>query len=332
MISRPPKAPWRKSSVCLLVLGALCAPLTLGALNQAHAAIVERVVAIVGQEAILLSDLKERALPYLVRIYAQVPEGPARSANISQLYTMVLDTMIDEQLESDAATKAGVDITDEQVDAAIEQTAAQNNISINEILVEAKRSGLSIKNYREELRRQLIQRAMIEVRLRGRINVAESDLKSSYRRLTLEERMQKPQRTLALYLSPGRTESERVTNRKLAQSIAQRAKQGEDFRTLIDTYSTSSNSGLRPQAAPAQEPKEIQRATMALEVGETSDPIQIQGQWLIIQVIERPPSELPAYNEARAQIHERVYMEKITTARKHWLDSLRRGTHVEKRL
>ncbi len=332
MISRPHALGRTGRKALLFVLGLCAMPLALSTTRRVEAAIVERVVAIVGEDAILLSDLKERSLPYLLRIYAQIPEGPARAANVSQLYRMVLSTMVDEELESDAARAAGVEITDEQVDAAIEQTAAQNGISVNEILVEAKRSGLSIKNYRDELRRQLVQRSMIELRLRGRINVTESDLQKAYRQLALDERLQQPQRTLALFLPTGDTPAEQEKYRNLAQEISAQARQGEDFRSLIETHSTSSRSGLRPEAPPFQEPKEIQRATLILEVGETSPPIRYKGQWLILQVIERPPSELPPYNEARAEVHERVYMEKIGAARKHWLEGLRRRTHVELRL
>lgn len=332
MILGQKNALFRRPPAALLMLCLLGLQLPLSTSQPAQAAIVERVVAIVGQDAILLSDLKERALPYMLRIISSVPEGPARAANVSQLYKMLLDTMIDEQLETAAARSAGVEISDEQVNAAIEQTAAQNGISSNEILVEAKRSGLSVKGYREELRRQLIQRSMMELRLRGRINVVENDLRSSYRQLSLEERLRLEQRTLILYMSSGNTEDERAAQRKLAFEVARRAQQGEDLRNLINTYSNSSNSGLRPALPPIQEPKEIQRATMALEVGETADPIQYKGNWIILQVIERNPSQLPAYAEARAQIHERVYMEKIAAARKHWLDGLRRRTNVEIRL
>lgn len=329
---RPFRARMRHATRAGVAFVLLTASGLIGLPRDAKGAIVERVVAIVGENAILLSDLKERSLPYMLRIYESVPEGPARAANISQLYHMVLETMIDEELEADAARKAGIDVTEEQVDSAIAQTASHNGISINAILVEAKRSGLSVKSYREELRRQLIQRSMIELRLRGRINVNEVDLKKSYRDLTLQERMRQPQRTLAFYLALGGDEASREKSRAVAQEVAQRAKQGEDLRSLIEEYSTSTNSGLRPEVPPAQEPKEIQRATMALDVGETSDPILIQGQWLVIQVIERAPSQLPSYQEAREEIHERVYMEKITTARKHWLEGLRRRTHVEVRL
>jgi peptidyl-prolyl cis-trans isomerase SurA len=69
-----------------------------------------------------------------------------------------------------------------------------------------------------------------------------------------------------------------------------------------------------------------------LDVGEVSDPILIGDSWVVFKVLERPPSQIPPYVEARAQVHERVYMEKLTTAREHWLKGLRRRTHVEVRL
>lgn len=300
--------------------------------SLAHAAIAERIVAVVGQHAILLSDLKQRCMPFLLRIYQSVPDGPARAANVSQVYQYVLDQMINEELEAQAARKAGVEITSEQIDAAIEQTAAQNGLTANEILVEAKRTGLSVQSYREELRRQLIQRAMMEYRMRNRVNVGESDLRQTYRRLSLEERMQQTQRTLALHLPAGRTDEEVQRSREQAEALATRARAGEDFRQLIAEHAKGSQSGLRPPLPPMQEPDLVQRATMALEVGEVSEPVRMGGDWVLFQVIERPPSDLPPYNEARAQIHERVYLEKLNTARQNWLRGLRRRTHVEVRL
>jgi len=299
---------------------------------QADAAIVERIVAVVGQHPILLTDLRERAMPYLLHIHATIPEGPQRSANISQVYKAILDQMIDEELEQTAAREAGVEISDTQVDQALAQTAAQNNLSVNDILAEAKRSGLSIRNYREELRRQLVQRSMVEMRLRGRVRVAEPDIRAAYRKLVTEERMRAAQRTIELRIPRGKGTKVQAKQKKLARELSRRANSGEDLKTLISEHSNSSGSGLRPPMPPMQEPVAIQRATMALEIGETSAPLRDGNDWVLLQVIERPPSQLPSYQEARAQMHERVYMEKIGEARKNWLKGLRRRTHVEVRL
>jgi hypothetical protein len=55
-------------------------------LGVAHAATVERVVAVVADKAILLSDLHQRARPFQMQIYSSVPEGAARTVALSRLY------------------------------------------------------------------------------------------------------------------------------------------------------------------------------------------------------------------------------------------------------
>ena len=49
-------------------------------------------------------------------------------------------------------------------------------------------------------------------------------------------------------------------------------------------------------------------------------------------IFKRDPSQIPAFAKVRAQLGQGVYMEKMNRARREWLDSLRRRTHVEVRL
>jgi peptidyl-prolyl cis-trans isomerase SurA len=276
--------------------------------------------------------VKERALPILLRVYATVPEGPQRAAAISQIYTTLLERMVDEELEELAAKNSGIVISTEEVNEALARVSAQNKLSVNEVLIEAKRSGLSVANYRDELRRQLLQAKMSQVRLRGRIQVTEKDTDAAYKRLASQERMQLVQRTLQLRIPIGKGEAEQAKQRALAESLSQRARRGEDLQGLIEEHAASSGSGLSAPKAPMQEPKPIQRASLALDVGETSLPVKHGGDWVILQVVERPPSELPPLNDVREEMHQQVYMEKMAEAREHWLKGLRRRTHVEIRL
>ncbi len=319
-----------KRRVAGLSLFVFALSMSLGGSSQA--AIVERIVAVVGQRAILLTDIQERALPIMLRIYSQVPEGPQRAAAVSQLYQAVLKKMVDEELEETAASKAGVSVSPTEIDEALARVASQNDLTVNEILSEAKRSGMAVDAYREELRRQLLQAKMGQLRLSARVHVTESDLRSAYKRLQMQERMQTTQRTLRLRVFGGTGEQEQIAQKKLADSLADRAEAGEDFRELIQKYATRAGSGLSPPVPPLQEPKNIQRATMALEVGEISRPVKDGADWVILQVIERPPSQLPPYQDVRTEVQQQVYMEKMTTAREHWLDGLRRRTHVDIRL
>ncbi|NLE86233.1 MAG: peptidylprolyl isomerase [Myxococcales bacterium] len=323
------------------VVGALSASLLGPALGlittlvpaRADAAVVERVVAVVGERAILLSEVRERSRAFLLRVYDSVPAGPQRDAAISQVYRAVLGKMVEEELEDAAAAKAGIVVTAREIDQALTRVAAQNGLTTNVILAEAKRSGLTEEQYRSELRRQLLQAKLANVRLQGRIRVTESDLKSAYRKLLLEERQRLQQRLVGLVLDAGSTEEEQRASRALAASIVERARAGEDFRALVQQYSlVPYDRALQPPRPPLQEAEPVRRATILLEVGEVSQPILHGNHLVIFLLAEREESTLPDFEEARPALHERVYMEKMGTARQHWLDGLKNRTHVDMRL
>jgi len=303
-----------------------------GLAGSVQAAIVERIVAVVGDRAILLSDLRQRSRPFLARAYDQYPEGPQRAAATSQIYKVVLDRMVEEELEDEAARRAGISVTSEEVDQAIERIAMQNGLSPAAILAEARNSGLTTEQYRDELRRQVLQSKIGAIRLQGRVKIEESDLRAAYHALVREERMQLPQRTLRLVLPGGGTATAEGRAQKQAEALVQRALAGEDFRELVQQYGAKPGSGLAEARPPMQEPEEIQRATLGLEVGGVSRPVRIGGAIVILQVLERAPSTLPPYDEIKDAVHERVYMEKMARVRKHWLDGLRRRTYVEIRM
>jgi len=51
-----------------------------------------------------------------------------------------------------------------------------------------------------------------------------------------------------------------------------------------------------------------------------------------VRVNSRDASQLPSFDEARRELGDRVYMDKMGQARRTWLDGLRRRNHVEVRL
>jgi len=307
----------------------LCGLVVAGPLS---ATVVERVVAVVGERAILLSDLRKRATPYLAQIHATVPTGAQRNAAISQLYKSLVERMVDEELEQRAAQQAKVVITEREVEEALGRVAAQNGISVERLLAEAYRSGMEPGQYRDELRRQLLQAKLINVRLQGRIRVTEDDLKSSYRKLVLEER-ERLNLKVAWVVLPIKGNAKQ--QRELAERVAAAART-TDFAELARRYSedpsTKQQGGVIPATMPDQLPPELHRAVSALEAGEPSSVLTIGSAYVVIKVLERQDSQLPPYADARQELSERVYIEKMNQARRTWLDNLRRQHHVEVRL
>lgn len=320
----------RRLGASLLVLMAL-----LTAAPGARATVVERIVAVVGDKAILLSDLRNRAQPFLVQVYQSVPAGAQRNAAISQLYRTLLQRIVDEELEIRAAQQAKLSVTSREVDEALERVAAQNKITAAELLAEAERTGLSASAYREELRRQLLEAKLINLRLQGRIRVNDEDLRAAYRKLVLEER-EKLVMTPALIAVPvGSTPLEQQRQRTLADRVAREAKTS-DFGALARAHSVDAasraNNGALGRMRAGELPPALARVALGLEVGEVSPALRVGDHYVVLKILDREPSNLPTFEEARRELAERVYMEKMSIAKKSWLENLRRQHHVEIRL
>lgn len=305
----------------------------LGSASLADATVVERIVATVGERAILLSDLRRRAEPFLLQVQQGVPAGAQRNAAISQVYKAVLQKIVDEELMEKAANQAKVTVTSTEIDDALKRVAAQNKLPLEQVLAEAERAGMSESKYREELRRQLLEAKLMNVRLQGRIRITEEDLRASYQKIEVEERGQLSVR-LAWIVIRGASRSA-VEARKLADDAAARVRR-EDFasvaRAVSEDPTSRANGGALNKALPAQLPPDLARHSLTLAVGQVSAPFKSGGDFVIVKVLERDPSSLPDFESAKRELSERVYMDKMAQARRSWLDNLRRQHHVEVRL
>jgi peptidyl-prolyl cis-trans isomerase SurA len=332
-VPRHPRSRTLPLALPSLGLALTCAALAVSTLSSrtAEATVVERVVAVIGDRAILLSDLKSRAQPFLIQVTQGVPTGAQRNAAISQVYKGVLDKIVDEELEERAAIQAKITITSKEIDEAIARVAGQNQITVQKLLAEAAKTGINEQQYRDELRRQLLQAKLVNVRLQGRIRVTDEDLKLAYRKLVFEERQRLGLRVAWIRI-PGASDG---SGRALAERVAEAART-QDFASLARQFSqdraTKDTGGLLPQDKLADLPAPVARTSLGLEVGEASPPLRVDDDYVIVRVSSRDASQLPSFEDARRELGDRVYMDKMAQARRTWLDGLRRQNHVEVRL
>jgi peptidyl-prolyl cis-trans isomerase SurA len=336
--------PFRAPALALgLSCAALLAPPAAGlavlmAPAVAQATIVERVVAVVGDRAILLSELLVRARPFQMQVYGTVPEGASRNAALSQLYKQLLERLVDEELQGREAARANITVTAEEIQSALERVARQNDVSVEQLFEEAQKNGLGVAEYRQEIRRQLLDAKMLNLRIQGRMRIGEDDMRAAYKRIAQEERRKLEFRAawIRFQIPPGSGAPGAAQQKEIAAGVATRARNGEDFADLAFEYSsdpaTREQGGLLASMRPGELPPDIDAALLGMEPGEISAPLRLGDAWLVIKLIERAESQLPEYEKAKQQLQTRVYAEKMDTARRQWLDGLRKRTHVDMRL
>ncbi len=312
----------RRALGCASLLGALCW------VGPASGTIVERVVATVGDRPILLSDVRQRTVPF----HKTLPPNPTeRAAALSALFSQMLEKMVEEELIARAAVKAQIQVTREEVDAALERVAKGNNVELEALFAEVEASGISRAQYRNEIRRQLTDAKVVNLRLQGRMRVSEEEVRREYDVLVEQERKQLTMRAAVI-----RIKDTGAASAELARSVVEQARAGASFGELCERYCTDANllatDGLLPSGPPSDLPKELARAATLLDVGQVSAAVKTGDDWAILTIVERDPSTLPPFEQAVDQLTQRVQLKKLETARTDWLKTLRKQHHVRMRL
>ena len=318
-------------------IAAIALPLALafvGISPPARAVIVERVVAVVGERPILLSELRTRARPNLLRLLATPRDPSFHAAAETEIYKEFLNRMIDERLEESAADKARITVSLEEVDHGIANVAANAKVSIPELIVEVRRQGLTEQDFRDEIRRQILEGKLIELRVRPRVRATEQDARATYQRWVKEFSEQHPTDLRVLALRVAGDEKARLA---LADQIVARARAGEDFCALVTEFSddveTRGTCGSRgPQPFAALVPQ-VQDAVRSMKSGQVSDPLYVRGATeaiAIVQLLNEP--HIPPYEEVKGEMMQRAVMDGIDRQRKLWIGELRRGVYIDVRL
>jgi peptidyl-prolyl cis-trans isomerase SurA len=317
----------------------------MAAAPSGHAAIAERIVAIVGDHAILLSDMRQRARPFLLQIRQRAPGSAQQAAAESEMFKQLIERMVDERVEQQAAEKAHLSVTSEEIDAGLRNVAGQQGISVEQLIEEALKTGLSPPEYRDEVRRQILEGKLLQLRVRGRVRVTEDDVRMTYSKLVQAERSRLGYRLAWIVLhvprdasSAARADREDLANRLVATARAGVDSQGRpvDFAGLARSFSddtpTRASGGDLGVHKPGDLLQVLEDEAQKLEVGGVSGPLRLRDDIVIVKVVARDPSQLPSLDDAKDELLQRAYGEQMEKARKQWIDELRHATYVDVRL
>ncbi|MGH7437559.1 MAG: SurA N-terminal domain-containing protein [Polyangiaceae bacterium] len=339
----------RAAWTAVAVLAALACGAVLSVPRVAHATIVERVVAVIGERPILWSDVLKRAAAARIQIRAQTPDPNVVSVQEESLYRELLDRMIDDRLEQQQADKAHITVTPEEVDRGIENIAAQaqasgqahgRSLTVADVLEEIKRRGLTEQDFRDEIRRQILEGKLIELRVRPRVRVTDQDARAAYQHTVDELKAQSPVdvRVLALRVSPQSTQEQARARMALAEDLVRQVRAGGDFCDLVTKYSddvsTRSACGSHGPQPMANLLPAIQDAVKATKNGAVSDPVAVRTPAEDVIIIAMPlgQGKIPSFDEVKGEMMQKALTEGLERARKQWLTELRGNIYVDVRL
>ena len=297
--------------------------------NSASADVVERVVATVNNEAIFLSDLRKRAVPFLPQV-AEASTETERMARLKELYEELLTFLVDEQLIRQLASSGGIRATDADVDNAIENLRLQNNMTEEEFNEALASQGLSQGQYRQDLKRQLIRLKVMNERVRSRVNVTEEQVRSRY-----EQRARAEGSELRFHVSHV------VVPVAEGASAIQVAAKRQEAETLRASLTPENFNARAPQLGggdlgwltQGDLPEELERALLPLNAGEIGSPVRGSSGFHIFFLQDRQVGAgFPSYDEMKQELYREMLDAAMTRQEKIFLDEMRRKAVINRML
>ena len=275
-----------------VALGGAAAP------ASADREIVDRVVALVDDESILLSDvLREMNLVRMQRDLGEMSE-----AEQEQLFRQVLDGMVDDQLLVAQAKLKGYEVGEQELNDSVnrEIKTIKERLGGEEAYQrELQRQGFSEAEvrdmHRDQRRKQILASRVIQSELRPRVSITSDQVRQFYdtqRDSVPAELLRTPARVrLADILVIPRNEEQAAAARTKMDQALERLRGGEDFAkvaTEMSEWPTARNGGSLGKFRYGDfESDAFDEAVSKLQPGQTSAVIETKFGLMVIKLESR---------------------------------------------
>ncbi len=164
------KATLRHGVQALLVVLAVLAPLS----RQSERKLLDQVVSIVDESVILQTELEARISTITSRLSAQGTALPPRQV----LEERVLDQLITESIQMQMADRAGMRISDNELNETMANIAERNGMSLAQFENQLAAEGVSYNQAREQIRKEMLTSRVQQRQVGNRVRVTDREVEN----------------------------------------------------------------------------------------------------------------------------------------------------------
>lgn len=136
------------------------------------APLVDRIVAVVNNDVITLSELTDRTNLIAAQLSKQGMTLPERSVLMRQ----VLEKLIYDAVQKQYAKEIGLQVDDTELDHTIERIAQDNKMALPAFRETVEKGGVSFAKFREEIRTEMLLARLREREVDSRVVVTDSEV------------------------------------------------------------------------------------------------------------------------------------------------------------
>jgi peptidyl-prolyl cis-trans isomerase SurA len=301
------------TGLCLLVSAASV---------SANQEVVDRIVAVINDDIITLSRLHKAVQPYLTQVTSSSKSETEKKQKIEAIEKQMLNTLIDRTLTRQEAVRQQISVSDDEVTSAIDNFKQQKGLDQEALEKGLESEGISLEEYRERVREDIMQSMLVNRVIRARIIVTRADIEAYYQ---AHPEMFKQERKYHLRNILAATKAD-------AQKVLSRLDQGLSFPEAARQFSVAPNAddgGDLGEFELQTFNDTIKTAVQPLKKGEYSGVITTGQGHQIIYVEDIIETGGQTLDQVKDEIQDILYQEQAEEKFARWIESLKKNAHIK---
>jgi peptidyl-prolyl cis-trans isomerase SurA len=296
---------------------------------SAAANVVDRSVAVVN----------EVGKPIFQKVAEETPPEQLNEV-MGQVRRTIIEKLIDKKLVVQEASKLNLKVSDEEVESALQRILSNNQATMEQFRQEIAGAGMSEKQYREDLREQILSSRLINSEVRAKIVISEERAREYYDTHYTGQAAEAGPHLLQIGIRwEAADQSDTVPDRDQARARIEQVRAlalaGEDFRELAKQHSnlpTAADGGDLGTFKVEELAASIRTVVAGLQPGTISDIVEQDGSYQIFSILstgDGGSGEQKPFAEVQEEIREKLAREEMEHRFKDWLKGIREKAYIK---
>lgn len=313
------------------MISRLILPTLLLSATLAHAKVVDKIVAIVNDQVVTLSDVEK--FQERMKSGGLVDDALLRLTDPGALQkdrNKLLSHLIDERVVDSEVRRKGMEVTIERVEQEIRNIAKQNGISRDQLRSALGAKGVTMSQYQDFIKTSLERQSLIEREVSSKIRISDEDVASYYLSQKGPSGSQIFEYTLSHILFTPKNGGEEGALKR-ARAVQAKLKEGQSFDKLAEQFSEDpafSNGGQLGTFRAGEMLREIEDAVRKVREGEVTGIVKTAQGLHLIKVNKRTLISDPRLEEQREDIRRVLYADAFKRQFRTWLDQRREESFI----
>ncbi len=299
--------------------------------------LIERVVAVVNDTVILESEVLQRASSNAQEL-DEIQDPREKQRQWKTLVRQTLLDMVDEELIIQGAAEANLEVTEDEIDKAVQEVKTNNHLSDEQLTQALAAQGYTPESYRKDVKRNILRLRAINILVRPRVTVTDDEVRAYYDKMIASKTTVTAVKvsTILIALSENASDDEKKAARTRAGNLVERAKGGEDFAKLAldnsEDQASKGSGGDLGWVKRGEYPTEWEQVLFSMDKDDVRGPVEGPRGLHVFKVTDVKKDGAKPFEQMKNRLREQLYNEQLEKQTKVWLEEQKKKAHVEIKL